>query len=172
MTDNTGDDFSGESSGYSQSSSDKMSSSSSILESGDEPYQLEQQVRGDREMASTDRGGLFAPRDDEDPRAWVTDDPWHWPSYFFDHRDDVFTEVYTHEDGNREEWLLYILGKDSSICSKYNKRRIPIYDIVFREMGIRLPFSDFEVAVFRHLRLAPSQLHLNDCVHASVRDRL
>ncbi|KAL5079949.1 hypothetical protein RYX36_008370 [Vicia faba] len=29
-------------------------------------------------------------------------------------------------------------------------------------MGLRLPFSDIEVAVFRHLRVAPSQLHPND----------
>ena len=36
-----------------------------------------------------------------------------------------------------------------------------MYDIVFREMGLRLPFSDFEVVVFRHLRVAPSQLHPN-----------
>ena len=36
-----------------------------------------------------------------------------------------------------------------------------MYDIVFREMGLRLRFSDFEVAVFRHLRVAPFQLHLN-----------
>ena len=36
-----------------------------------------------------------------------------------------------------------------------------MYDIVFREMGLRLPFSNFEVAVFRHLRGVPSQLHSN-----------
>ena len=36
-----------------------------------------------------------------------------------------------------------------------------MYDIVFQEMGLRLPFSDFEVAIFRDLRLAPSQLHPN-----------
>ena len=36
-----------------------------------------------------------------------------------------------------------------------------MYDIVFREMGLRLPFSNFEVAVFRHLHMAPSQLHPN-----------
>ena len=37
-----------------------------------------------------------------------------------------------------------------------------MYEIVFCEMGLRLPFSDFEVAVFWHLRVALSQLHPNE----------
>ncbi|GAU51655.1 hypothetical protein TSUD_190920 [Trifolium subterraneum] len=36
-----------------------------------------------------------------------------------------------------------------------------MYQIAFEHMGYRLPFSDFEVAVFRHLHLTPSQLHPN-----------
>ena len=59
-------------------------------------------------MASVDQGSLFSLEDDEDLRTWVANDPWDWPSYFFEHQDDVFIEVYAHEDGNRGEWLLYI----------------------------------------------------------------
>jgi hypothetical protein len=36
-----------------------------------------------------------------------------------------------------------------------------MYQIAFEHMGYRLPFSDFEVAVFKYLHLTPSQLHLN-----------
>jgi hypothetical protein len=36
-----------------------------------------------------------------------------------------------------------------------------MYQIAFEEFGYRLPFNDFEVGVFNHLRLAPSQLHPN-----------
>jgi hypothetical protein len=36
-----------------------------------------------------------------------------------------------------------------------------MYQIAFEEFGYRLPFNDFEVAVFARLRLAPSQLHPN-----------
>jgi hypothetical protein len=36
-----------------------------------------------------------------------------------------------------------------------------MYQIAFKEFGYKLPFIDFEVAVFNHLRLAPSQLHPN-----------
>ena len=56
--------------------------------------------------------------------------------------------MFTHEEGAPEKWLLYIPGKDNRIWSTYDRRQIPMYDIVFREMGLRLPFSDFEVAVF------------------------
>ena len=73
------------------------------------------------EIAPTDQGGLFPPEENEDLRYWVTQDPWDWPSYFFEHRDDVFTEVDAHESRNRGEWSLYIPGKDSRICSKYDK---------------------------------------------------
>jgi hypothetical protein len=36
-----------------------------------------------------------------------------------------------------------------------------MYQIAFEEFGYRLPFNDFEVSVFKRLRLAPSQLHPN-----------
>lgn len=36
-----------------------------------------------------------------------------------------------------------------------------MYEIVFRGMGFRVPFTDFQISVFNHLELAPSQLHLN-----------
>ena len=43
-----------------------------------------------------------------------------------------------------------------------------MYEIVFWVMGPRLPFSDFEVTVFRHLRVAPSQLYPNDIAFMRV----
>ena len=112
-------------------------------------------------VTSSARGSLFPPRDDEDPRDWVAKDPWEWRSYFYEHGEDIFTDVYTHEEGAREEWSLYIPGKDKKICLRYDRRHISMYDIVFREMGLHLPFSDFEVAVFWHLHVAPSHLHPN-----------
>ncbi|MCH81229.1 hypothetical protein A2U01_0002013, partial [Trifolium medium] len=36
-----------------------------------------------------------------------------------------------------------------------------MYQIAFEEMGFRLPFSKFQIAVFDHLMLTPSQLHPN-----------
>ena len=45
------------------------------------------------------QGSLFPPRDDENPLYWVMKDPWEWRSYFYKHGNDVFTDVYTHEEG-------------------------------------------------------------------------
>jgi hypothetical protein len=36
-----------------------------------------------------------------------------------------------------------------------------MYQIAFEELGYRLPFNDFEIGVFDHLKLALSQLHPN-----------
>ncbi|GAU42818.1 hypothetical protein TSUD_288460 [Trifolium subterraneum] len=44
---------------------------------------------------------------------------------------------------------------------KFQWGSFPMYQIAFEHMGYRLPFSDFEVAVFRYLHLTPSQLHPN-----------
>ena len=49
-------------------------------------------------MAPVDQGVPFPPDDDEDLRSWVMQDPWDWVSYFFEHRDEVFTKVYAHDD--------------------------------------------------------------------------
>ncbi|MCI41090.1 hypothetical protein A2U01_0062323, partial [Trifolium medium] len=38
---------------------------------------------------------------------------------------------------------------------------IPMYEIAFQQMGYRVKFTDFETAVFGHLRVSPSQLHPN-----------
>ncbi|CAJ2641455.1 unnamed protein product [Trifolium pratense] len=47
------------------------------------------------------------------------------------------------------------------ICGNWAWGTIPMYEIAFKHLGIRLPFTDLEVSIFRHLRLAPSQLHPN-----------
>ena len=36
-----------------------------------------------------------------------------------------------------------------------------MYEIAFKDLGLKLPFSDFQVGVFNHLELALSQLHPN-----------
>lgn len=36
-----------------------------------------------------------------------------------------------------------------------------VYSTLYRDLGVRLPFSDFEIGVLRELNVAPTQLHLN-----------
>ena len=50
---------------------------------------------------------------------------------------------------------------DARICSEFTEDAFPMYEIVFKDLGLRLPFNDFQVGVFNHLNLAPLQLHPN-----------
>ena len=36
-----------------------------------------------------------------------------------------------------------------------------MYEIVFKDLGLWLPFNDFQVGMFNYLNLAPSQIHPN-----------
>lgn len=49
----------------------------------------------------------------------------------------------------------------SKICSCYEGNIIHMYEVVFKEMGFRMPFLDFQKEVMKWLELAPSQLHPN-----------
>ncbi|GAU27978.1 hypothetical protein TSUD_373730 [Trifolium subterraneum] len=60
-----------------------------------------------------------------------------------------------------DDWKACIPNTNRRICSKFQWGSFPMYQIAFEHMGYRLPFSDFEVAVFRYLHLTPSQLHPN-----------
>jgi len=62
--------------------------------------------------------------------------------------------------GRREDWEMIPPTTSDSICSRFLVNRIPMYEVVFREMGFRLPFSPFHVNVFEWLELCPSQLNL------------
>jgi hypothetical protein len=66
------------------------------------------------------------------------------------------------EEQDPPDWQILTPGLGKRICSNYKPLgKIPMYQIAFEHLGYRLPFTDFEVAVFRHLDLAPSQLHPN-----------
>jgi hypothetical protein len=47
-----------------------------------------------------------------------------------------------------------------------------MYEIVFKHHGLRLPFSPFAIEVFKHLDLAPSQLHPNSMAFMIAFERL
>ena len=53
------------------------------------------------------------------------------------------------------------LTRDARIYSEFTQDAFPMYEIVFRDLGLRLPFNNFQVGVFNHLNLAPSQLYPN-----------
>ncbi|MCI06482.1 hypothetical protein A2U01_0027542, partial [Trifolium medium] len=57
-----------------------------------------------------------------------------------------------------EDWEVRISSVSRRICSSFKWGTIPMYQIAFEHMGYRMPFTDFEMAVFYNLELSPSQL--------------
>jgi hypothetical protein len=47
------------------------------------------------------------------------------------------------------------------VCSTFSEDGFAMYEYAFEELGLRLPFSDFAMGVFGHLKLAPSQFNPN-----------
>ncbi|GAU46628.1 hypothetical protein TSUD_284760 [Trifolium subterraneum] len=96
---------------------------------------------------------------DGDDYAWVADEPRTTVSKFsLNGGDGMFKTV---QRPPADDWKACIPNTSRRICSKFQWGSFPMYQIAFEHMGYRLPFSDFEVAVFRYLHLIPSQLHPN-----------
>ena len=47
------------------------------------------------------------------------------------------------------------------ICTEFEEDHFPMYEVVFKDSGLRFPFNDFQMGVLNHLNLAPSQLYPN-----------
>ncbi|GAU23379.1 hypothetical protein TSUD_334270 [Trifolium subterraneum] len=90
---------------------------------------------------------------------WVADEPRTTVSRFSLHGGDgMFRTI---QRPPTDDWKACIPSPNRRICSKFQWGSFPMYQIAFEHMGYRLPFSDFEVVVFRYLYLTPSQLHPN-----------
>ncbi|GAU13011.1 hypothetical protein TSUD_173110 [Trifolium subterraneum] len=92
---------------------------------------------------------------------WVADDPRTTPSKFeFEENfpEDLFTDI---EIPDHADWEVRIPGAKQRICTTFKNGGFPMYQIAFEHMGLRLPFTDLEMAIFNHLEICPSQLHPN-----------
>ncbi|GAU46914.1 hypothetical protein TSUD_402950 [Trifolium subterraneum] len=92
---------------------------------------------------------------------WVADDPRTTPSKFeFEENfpEDLFTDI---EIPGHADWEVRIPGANQRICTTFKNGGFPMYQIAFEHMGLRLPFTDLEMAIFNHLEICPSQLHPN-----------
>ncbi|GAU39025.1 hypothetical protein TSUD_59810 [Trifolium subterraneum] len=101
---------------------------------------------------------------DGDEYEWVADEPRTTVSRFsLNGGDGMFRTIQRPpiDDWKAYDWKACIPNTNRRICSKFQWGSFPMYQIAFEHMGYRLPFSDFEVAVFRYLHLTPSQLHPN-----------
>ncbi|GAU31791.1 hypothetical protein TSUD_22370 [Trifolium subterraneum] len=100
--------------------------------------------------------------------SWVADDPRTTPSKFeFEENfpEDLWTDI---EIPGHADWEVRIPGAKQRICTTFKNGGFPMYQIAFEHMGLRLPFTDLEMAIFNHLEVCPSQLHPNSLafIHA------
>jgi hypothetical protein len=72
---------------------------------------------------------------------------------------NAFTIV--EEDHAPKNFGVYNVGPHQKICSTFHGDGFSMYEFVFKDLGLRLPFSPLAIDIFKFLKLAPSQLHPN-----------
>ncbi|CAJ2677122.1 unnamed protein product [Trifolium pratense] len=94
--------------------------------------------------------------------SWVADEPRETESVYQGCESDIPETMCTDiQTPHTEDFEVRIPTARHRICGNWAWGTIPMYEIAFKHLGIRLPFTDLEVSIFRHLHLAPSQLHPN-----------
>ena len=63
--------------------------------------------------------------------------------------------------GRSQDWEVVLPSTSDRVCLDYEDHVFPIYEVVFKDMGFRLPFSDFQHEVLCWTKLSPSQIHPN-----------
>jgi len=84
-----------------------------------------------------------------------------WPGNESLETESVFSKGDTDEIpfssvGRSEDWEVVLPITFYRVCSEYENHIFPMYEVVFKDMGFRLPFSDFQREVFRWTKLLPS----------------
>lgn len=89
---------------------------------------------------------------------WVANEPRNTPSRFVVCPEEAFTIVFVEADPPvvKEEWRVVLPAESERICFSYPEDRFTMHDVFFPEIGLQLPFTDLQVAVFNYLHLAPS----------------
>jgi hypothetical protein len=59
------------------------------------------------------------------------------------------------------DWELVLPSTSDRVCSEYENYVFPMYEVVFKDMGFRHPFSNFQRDVLRWTKLSPTQIHPN-----------
>jgi hypothetical protein len=62
-----------------------------------------------------------------------------------------------------EDWGLILPSTSDRVCSEYENFVFPMYEVVFKDMGFRLPFSNFQREILLWTKLSPTQIHPNSC---------
>lgn len=65
-------------------------------------------------------------------------------------------------------WLALPVGLEKRACSSFDYCLVSVYECLFTWIRLQLSFSNFEVVVLKHLKIAPSQLHLGSWTYLKV----
>ena len=119
--------------------------------------------RRDREEQSADESATLIDTVTDPSLEWVGVEPRGTASIYS--RDDrhPFTVIEEGQDQPdfQQNFVVMLPSTNARICSVYPNYSFAMYEIAFKDLGLRLPFTDFQTGVFMHLELAPSQLHPN-----------
>ena len=90
--------------------------------------------------------------------SWVRLEPQGIAMVFSDtHREAYMVVEYgSDQEGFKQNFMIFCPTPTSRICSNFQEDCFPMYKIVSKDLGLRIPFSDFQMGVFNHLSLAPS----------------
>src|SRR4051812_29499209 len=92
---------------------------------------------------------------------WIADEALTVASRYTGSLDGAFREIETLREGEEPNYRVICPSMDERICSRFEGDGFAMYEYVFKELGFRLPFSDFQKSMMAFLNLAPSQLHPN-----------
>lgn len=90
--------------------------------------------------------------------SWLEEEPLETESSFAIGRTG---EIPFSSVGRSEDWEVVLLRTSNRVCSEYENHIFPMYEVVFKDMGFQLPFSDFQRVLLCWTKLSPSQIHPN-----------
>jgi hypothetical protein len=105
---------------------------------------------------------------DEDPLGWVAPGPRETASQITSSALGVFTIVEERAEGAPCHWRAWSPLEEKRVCSEFSEDGFAMYEYVFKELGLRLPFSELAMNIFGHLKLAPSQFNPNSLAFLRV----
>jgi hypothetical protein len=89
--------------------------------------------------------------------VWIGPEPQRIASEFTPTTLCVYTIL--EEDAKLGNYAAYNPGPHHRICSTFHRHRFSMYEFVFKDLQLKLPFSSLAVEILCWLKLAPSILH-------------
>ena len=125
--------------------------------------ELESSRRNEVEDQSAEENVTLVDTVDDPSLDWVGAEPRGIASAYCRRSQRAYTVVERggSQPGFQKNFVVTRPSIDARIFSEFTEYGFPMYEIVFRDLGLTLPFSDFQAGVFCHLNMAPSQLHPN-----------